>query len=358
VKIKHLLAHTSGIRDQGALLTLAGWRLDDVVTTDGILRLLGRQKDLNFSPGTEFGYSNTGYTLLAEIVARVSGQPFAAFVKTTIFAPLGMNDSQFYDDYQRIVPGRSYAYAKENGVYKKRDLSNSNVGGTGLLTTATDLAKWAVNFDSSKVGDAELVARFNEPSTLADGRAVLYAVIDGEDSYHAKGQFTRNYRGADLLNHTGHTGGFWAYLLRFPGKRLSIIALSNDEHSNIFQTGMTIAGFYLKDDLRPRPATAPRATAAVERRVDIPVLSLKDYEGEFFNDELSATYTVKREGDTLVVSHVRFRTELTAQGKDTFSGRIEFPVDIAFSRDASQVVSGFTISNFGAKNVRFVKVKH
>ena len=124
IKIKHLLAHTSGIKDQTALLTLAGWRMDDVTTTQHILRLISRQKELNFEPGSQYLYSNSGYTLLAETVKRVSGGSFAEFTKKSIFEPLGMTDTQFYDDFERIVKNRADSYELENGTYKKKSLRN------------------------------------------------------------------------------------------------------------------------------------------------------------------------------------------------------------------------------------------
>jgi CubicO group peptidase (beta-lactamase class C family) len=359
VRIKHLLAHTSGIRDQWSLLTLAGWQMDDIITTEHILKIVSRQKELNFEPGSRFLYSNSGYTLLAEVAARASGKTFAEYTKENIFAPLGMNDTQFYDDAKRIVKNRAGSYEKVNGAYRKINLNHSAVGATGLLTTVEDLSKWALNFEKPTVGDAELIRRFNEPSLLNNGQPVLFAVINGENSYHAKGQFTRNYRGVDLLNHSGHDAGFRTFLLRFPEKKLSIIALSNDEHINIFQTSFTIAGFYLKNDLKEMP-TVNAANPAGEK--DVPVKEsnndLKDFEGRFYSAELNTDYTAKTRNGRLVLSHTRLRdAELTEIGKDKFAGNIEFAVEVEFLRDKDNAVTGFKISNFGAKNVRFDKVK-
>lgn len=359
VRIKHLLAHTGGIRDQWSLLTLAGWRMDDIITTEHILKIISRQKELNFEPGSQFLYSNSGYTLLAEVAARASGKTFAEYTKENIFAPLGMNDTQFYDDANRIVKNRAGSYEKVNGAYRKMNLNHSTVGATGLLTTVEDLSKWALNFESPKVGDAELIRRFNEPSLLNNGQPVLFAVINGENSYHAKGQFTRNYRGVDLLNHSGHDAGFRTFLLRFPEKKLSIIALSNDEHINIFQTSFTIAGFYLKNDLKEMPNVNPVSPAS---KKDQPVkesnTNLKDFEGKFYSEELNTDYTAKTRNGKLVLSHTRLSdAELTETGKDKFAGNIEFAVEVEFLRDKDNAVTGFKISNFGAKNVRFDKVK-
>lgn len=359
VRIKHLLAHTSGIRDQWSLLTLAGWRMDDIITTEHILKIISRQKELNFEPGSQYLYSNSGYTLLAEIAARASGKIFAEYTKENIFAPLGMNDAQFYDDANRIVKNRAGSYKKVNGAYQKMNLNHSTVGATGLLTTVEDLSKWALNFENPTIGDAELIRRFNEPSLLNNGQPVLFAVINGENSYHAKGQFTRNYRGVDLLNHSGHDAGFRTFLLRFPAKKLSIIALSNDEHINIFQTSFTIAGFYLKNDLKEMPnVNAANAASKKDQPVKESNTNLKDFEGKFYSEELNTDYSSKARNGKLVLSHTRLSdAELTETGKDKFAGNIEFAVEVEFLRDKDNAVTGFKISNFGAKNVRFDKVK-
>ena len=120
ITINHLIHHTSGLRDQWNLLMIAGWRLDDVITKDHILKMVSRQKELNFDPGAEYMYSNTGYTLMAEIVARVSKKTFAEWTKENIFVPLEMSNTLFYDDHEKIVRNRAYSYdIGDNNGYKK-----------------------------------------------------------------------------------------------------------------------------------------------------------------------------------------------------------------------------------------------
>jgi CubicO group peptidase (beta-lactamase class C family) len=332
IKIKHLIAHTSGLRDQWALLTLAGWRMDDVITTEQILKLVNKQKELNFEPGSQFSYSNTGFSLAAEIVARVSGKTFAEFTKENIFEPLKMTNTQFYDDAEKVVKNRAYSYELDKGIYEKRNLNYSNVGATSLMTTVED-----------------------QPSLLNDGKPVHYAVIEGENSYHAKGQFTRNYRGLDLLNHSGHDAGFRTFLLRFPAKRLSIILLSNDEHIEIFKNAFEIAGLYLKNDLKEKKAiTATEIPKPTEKFTN----NLNDFEGEYFSEELATTYFVKVKEGKLIASHRRLRDiALTEAGTDKFSGTNTFQIEVGFVRDGKKSVTGFKVSNFGAKNVMFTKVK-
>ncbi len=354
ITIKHLLYHTSGLKDQWALLTLAGWRMDDIITTEQILKLVSQQKELNFPTGTQFKYSNTGFTLLAEIVKRVSGKTFAEFTEENIFEPLGMNSSKFYDDHEKIVKNRAYSYGQENGVLKKRILSYSNVGATSLFTTIEDLAKWTKNFENPIVGDSELIKKFNEIAKLDNGEPATLAVIDGETIYHAKGQFFRNYRGLPLFNHTGGDAGYKTYLARFPDKKFSVIALSNDESFSSLKSGLEIAEFYLKDDLKPKIEDKN------QNGKDNPIKefnsNLTEFEGEYYSPELTTTYNIKIRENKLIMSHRKLSDiALTQIGGNNFLGTNTFSFEMEFLRTNEKVV-GFEISNFGAKKVAFNKV--
>ena len=156
------------------MLTLAGWHLEDVITTEQILKLATNQKGLNFKTGTEFGYCNTNYTLLAEAVKRITGQSFADFAKENIFDPLGMNNTQFYDDFQKVVKNRAYSYEIRNNEYIKKELNYSNVGPTSLFTTVEDLSKWVANFETHIVGGTKMMREFNEISLLDNNKPVVY----------------------------------------------------------------------------------------------------------------------------------------------------------------------------------------
>src|SRR5262249_15505607 len=111
ITLRHLMHHTSGLREDWSMLTLAGWRTEDVVTRGDVLDLLRRQRDLNFEPGRQFLYCNTGYQLLAQVVERVSGKSLREFAREKVFAPLGMKDTVFKDDHRLLVPGRADCYA-------------------------------------------------------------------------------------------------------------------------------------------------------------------------------------------------------------------------------------------------------
>jgi CubicO group peptidase (beta-lactamase class C family) len=218
ITIRHLIYHTSGLRDQWQLLANAGWQLDDVITQEHVIKLVSKQKALNFIPGEEMMYCNTGYTLMAEIVKKVSGLSLREYADKNIFQPLGMNDTHFHDNYQEIVPGRAYSYTIRPGKgYEHSVLSYSIVGATSLLTTVLDECKWLNNFETGTVGGKVLVEKMHEVGALNDGRKLIYAFalsIEG-------------YKGWRQIGHGGGDAGFRTYACRFPEKRLGIVVFSN-----------------------------------------------------------------------------------------------------------------------------------
>jgi CubicO group peptidase (beta-lactamase class C family) len=155
ITIRQLIYHTSGLRDQWALLGLAGWRYSlDLITDGDVLELMSRQRDLNFQPGEKHVYCNTGYTLLAQIVKRVSGESFRDFTANRIFKPLEMKSTHFRDDHAEIVKRMAYGYVEGDGGngYRLSVTNFDTVGATSLLTTVEDLAQWDENFYHPRVG--------------------------------------------------------------------------------------------------------------------------------------------------------------------------------------------------------------
>lgn len=358
ITIKHLCYHTSGLKDQWALLTLAGWRMDDIVTSEQVMKIVTKQKELNFSPGSQFKYSNTGFTLLTEIVKRVSGKSFSQFAKENIFSPLGMENTLIYDDNEKIVKNRAYSYGSANGLYSKRNLNSSSVGPTNVYTTVEDLVKWTANFENPKVGDVDFINVFNEKSLLDNGEPAILAVRDGETIYHAKGQFIRNYKGLNVYNHTGSDAGFKSYLGRFQDNKLSVILLSNDESFVSYKAGMDIAEFYLSDKLKNRvPITESKMKVDEAPKYNVKT-NLKDFEGQFQNSDLSSLFTLKVISGKLTMVHNRLSDAvLTEVEKDKFTGVITFAVEVNFQRNKKNEITELSITNFGATNVNFIKLK-
>jgi CubicO group peptidase (beta-lactamase class C family) len=249
ITLKHLLYHTSGIRDEMDLLCMAGWRFDDVITHEQIVNLACRQKELNFAPGNEFRYSNTGYTLLAEVVSRISGQSFADFTQDHIFKLLGMTSTLVYDDHEKIVSNLAYSYYPDNNGYKKKVLSSTNVGASSLLTTVEDLSLWAMNFENPIVGSKNLIQKMNERGILNCGDTISYAL----------GQDVNHYKGLTIIDHAGAVAGYRSLLARFPEKHFSLILLSNNASFDPQSIAIKIMEIYLKDQFiseTPREASA------------------------------------------------------------------------------------------------------
>jgi CubicO group peptidase (beta-lactamase class C family) len=361
IRVKHLLGHTSGLRDQAAIGSLAGNRPGDVETTGQILKLIARQRNLNFTPGTAFGYCNTGYTLLAEIIHRVTGQSFAAYTEEKIFKPLGMTSTQFSDNHGKVVKNKAASYELINGIYYHQPLNASNPGPSNLLTTVEDLPKWVLNFENPVVGTPALIKAFNEASYLDNGRKAVLRISGGRDTiFHAKGQNLSNYKGVDMITHGGHTAAFRTFMGRFPSEHLAIIALSNDEHNEKLNARWQIADFYIKDKLKEeKPSATAPGQSIIKPGVAYPN-NPKDFAGEYYSDELSTSYTFVVRGDALIMTHLRLNDiELKRVGDNQFSGSgpETFSFEMAFLKNENHAVTGFTISNFGVKDLKFMKVK-
>lgn len=257
ITIRHLAHHTSGLRDQWELLMLAGWRLDDVITREHIMKMVRHQEELNFVPGSEHLYSNTGYTLLAEIVSRVSGTSFREFAHQRIFLPLGMTNTHVHDDHEEIVPGRAYSYSpREGGGYKHSVLNYANAGATSLFTTVDDLARWLINFETQTVGSQRVHEQMHERYTLTNGIVIDYAF----GLTHGK------HKGIKWVGHSGGDAGYRSFCGRFPEHRLGVAILTNMSTFAPNMLAMRVAEVMLADyvviEESPDSSTEPSATIA------------------------------------------------------------------------------------------------
>lgn len=219
ITLRQLANHTSGIRDQWSLLGMAGWRFEaDVITQGDVLEITSRQTALNFPVGGQYLYSNTGFTLLAVVVERVSGQTLKEFTQERIFEPLGMAGTHFHDDHNTIVPNRAHAYAPlQAGGYRISNPDFDVVGATSLHTTVEDMARWDRNFYTAEVGGAEVVREMHRRGILRSGDTISYAL----------GLSHGSYRGLPTVGHGGADAGYRSQFLRFPEQDLSLAVLCN-----------------------------------------------------------------------------------------------------------------------------------
>jgi CubicO group peptidase (beta-lactamase class C family) len=236
ITIANLIHHTSGLRDQWDLQGLAGWRDDDVITEADVMDMLKRQQALNFVPGEEYVYCNTGFTLLGVIVKRVTGVSLRNYADSVFFKPLGMNSTVFHSDHTEIVVNRTSAYEKQHdGRWAISIPVFDNYGATSLFTTVEDLAKWDENFYSKQVGGEAFIRAMLEPGVLNNGTIQTYA----------SGLAIGDYKGNKTVEHSGADAGYRADILRFPDRHLSVIVLANLANINPSDLCRKVANLFL-----------------------------------------------------------------------------------------------------------------
>jgi CubicO group peptidase (beta-lactamase class C family) len=344
ITIRHLIHHTSGLRDQWELLMMAGWRIDDVITNEHILKIVRHQRELNFDPGEEYMYCNTGYTLMGEIVARVSGQSFREFTAKNIFEPLGMNNTHFHNDHEMIVRNMAYSYDLDgNNGFKKIIWSFANVGATSLFTTVEDLAKWLDNFDKKTVGGETVINQMLQKGKLNNGTELDYAfaLVFGK------------YRELDNFGHGGMDAGYRSHIIFFPDQKFGVVVLSNLGSFSPYDLAMRVADIYLADQLAHMVEV--KEETAMQQPEKTYSTTLDEYVGSYYSDELGTEYTMVIKDDKLVRQHRRLDDViLTCVDKDIFNGH---PIsNLTFTRDESNNIIGFKLTGNGrARNLRFNK---
>ena len=429
ITLRHLVHHTSGLRDWPGTLAMGGWRMEDVISFEQILTMAQHQKILNFEPGAEYSYSNTGYNLLAEVVARVTGQSFRAWTDVHLFKPLGMSHTHFHDDHEEVVKNRAYAYSPSSDGFRRVGNGLTALGSSSLFTSVDDLVKWVQNFRDRRVGGEAVAALVHQQGVLNDGETISYAF----------GQSIGTYRGLKTVSHTGSWAGFRTVLIRFPDQDFAVIILSNIGTFNPTAKARQVAEIYLEDVMETEDASAPppepvaidpavlddylglyrlgpgwlvtitrdedilmtqatgeskfpmTATAESEfyvkaygtsiafkrddrgrvthfeyRGLHAPKVErfrpsadeLASFQGEFYSDELEATYTLALEGGALKARHHRLDdTTLHPTTTDTFTTTNWFMRSIHFMRDRRGRITGFEASNGRSRKVRFEKVQ-
>lgn len=252
ITIRQLANHTSGIRDYLTLMAATGVDFDGITTDDDALKLIVRQKRLNFTPGSEHLYSNSGYFLLGAIVKRASGKSLVEFAQESIFTPLGMRNTHYHNDHTLIVPKRATGYAPKRGGGYRIDMSGfEQVGDGAVYTTVEDLALWDANFYNPKVGGQSLIDGLLANGVLSNGEKIDYAV----------GLVNAKYKGLQIVSHGGSWAGYRAELVRFPQQKFSVICLCNRADANPSLFARRVAEVYLADQMEPAVTTAQAGAA-------------------------------------------------------------------------------------------------
>ncbi len=249
ITVRHLLNHTSGLRDWGSVAGIEGWpRTRRVHTHLHVLDIVSRQKALNYPPGEFYSYTNTGYNLLAILVERVSGKSLAEFTRERIFEPLGMTRTGWRDDFQRVVRGRAVAYGLRQGGEWVTLMPFENVyGNGGLLTTVEDLLRFTWNLDTGQVGGRRFLEEMHRQGVLNSGEVISYA----------SGLQIGTYKGLPVVEHSGSTAGYRGHLARFPEQGLALAVLCNASTANAGGLLFQVADLYLGQALREQEPPPP-----------------------------------------------------------------------------------------------------
>jgi CubicO group peptidase (beta-lactamase class C family) len=339
VTIDHLVHHTSGIRDWWALVDVAGMRPDDGYTVDDVLALAAKQRHLNFDPGAEYNYSNTGYVLLGAVVKRVTGKTLRQFAAEQIFTPLGMPISHFHDNHNEPVRGRASAYSPlSGGAWTINVWNNDIVGQGGVMTTIEELQKWDENFYTGAVGGKGFLARQLQRGKLNNDSTIAYAF----------GLEIGSYRGLPMVDHSGSTGGYRTDLVRFPSLHTSVATLCNVSTADAVGFARRVADIVIADKFtQPVPIAGTRAaTQQGMATVALTQAELSAMAGRYYSDELNATYELAQVGSALVLHRPRAAADtLRATDHQTLRGS---GLTIRFARP----VSGGPAANFSVDNGR------
>jgi len=305
ITIRHMLHHTSGLRNYDDLFDLEGIPEADLTTDRDAMDLIVRQKGVNFKPGEEFLYSDTNFFLMSQIVKRITGQTLRQFAQERIFGPLGMTSTHFHDDHTMIVPRRATGYAPRQGGGFEIDMSNfEQVGDGSVMTTVEDLAKWDQNFEHPLVGGVDAIRQLTTPGTLNNGQQIPYAL----------GLFLDHYRGLNWIHHSGEWVGYRAALSRFPDQHFSTLITCNCVGSMSPMTmAQRVADIYLADE-SARVEKRPFATNSS----NVPVTNLKQYVGTYWSEKTGALRRFLLRDDKLIMVAAGMTYDLLPLGGGQF----------------------------------------
>lgn len=355
IRLRHMIYHTSGLRDYLTLFPLAGRDHYFPISLAQILDMMSRQRALNFPPGDRSEYSNTAYMLLALVIERASGQSLAEFADQRIFAPLGMDGSLMYDNYEAIIPRRAIGYDRhDDGDIRMVHNFNFDVPGDGqLYTTVEDLLRW----------DRYL----HGPDRPAIHRLMLTegTLNDGEPVGYARGLYLGEYRGLRTIHHTGSSWGSRSALVRFEEPGVAIAIACNDGLADTLELAYRVADYFLADQLTPpgddegRDEDAPAEEAWPPR--SLTAEQLAEFTGTFFSPELDAIYRfVAVDGRLIVRIEQEAPLEVVPTGGDRFGFRFDeqaysgvVAASLVFRRNARGAIVGFELSSGTEQGIVF-----
>jgi len=341
--VHHLLHHTSGLRDWPDTLRLAGVDMSSAITLEMILEMVRHQRELDFTPGEEHLYSNTGYNLLAAAIAKVTGQSFQSWTDANLFEPLGMNHTHVCDNPAELVPNRAVSYSPAGkGKFHRVVSQLAAQGSSSLFITAEDIGKWMLNFESPRVGGKNAVELMQQPGELNSGKKVEYGFgIEWSD-----------YHGDRIIKHGGSWAGYRSLVMRIPAKRFGVAILANVGDLQTERLAREITDLYL--DYKPdRNMTVAPAKAVADFRPDR--VAWEDFLGTY---RLGPGWllTVTREGQRLMAQATREpKFEMTAVSATRFFVNA-YGAEVEFLRTNAEPVTHLLYRGIRAERLKVPKL--
>lgn len=292
IKVKHLIHHTSGLKDWGTIAELTGWeRGTKTYRNEDALEICSRQKTLNNVPGAEFVYSNSNYNLMAILVQRTSGMSLAEYTQKYIFIPAGMTHTQWRDNFKRVVKDRAIAYQKTSSAYETNMPNEYVYGNGGLLTTTEDLLKWNDFYLSGKLGSPSLLAK----------QIALDKFNNGQPNFYGAGLNIQTVGGIDVIRHSGATASYRSYLAHYPQLKVSIAWLSNTSEYDGSEYNVTyeVEKLFIKQPAK----TAEVQPSSKDKLPSVQPAKLKTYEGWYRNNRTGYGMQILLKDEMLVTDN-------------------------------------------------------
>ncbi len=306
ITIRHLIHHTSGLRDYIGLMNLSGLSKKKHCSIEEIISLISLQQELNFQPGTEHLYSNTGYFLLGEIVKRVSGKSLRAFADDHIFAPLGMKNTYFRDDFREIVQHLAIGYSPKNSKSFQIQMSLLDVvSAGGIHTSVEDLCLWDANFYHNIIGGygQDFIEEITTPGKIDNGEVLDYAF----------GLILGSQSGLRMISHSGSWAGYRSEAIRFPEQRFSVICLSNLDSINPSRLARQISEIYLAEEFT---RSKEKLSHGERQFIELSTAELETKTGSYFNVKSGAKWELTMDAEKLMVDAAGFKFQIMPIGSE------------------------------------------
>jgi CubicO group peptidase (beta-lactamase class C family) len=335
ITINHLVHHTSGLRDWPETLSLSDMDMEGPITLDTILEMVRRQRELDFAPGEEEQYSNTGYNLLAATVAKVTGQSFRTWTDRNLFQPLGMKHTLVCDNPAEVIVNRALSYAPDGTSGFHQVVSQlAAQGSSSLFISAEDMGRWLLNFQTARVGGKAAIDLMQQPGKLNSGGKVDYAF----------GIAQGRHRGMASVSHSGSWAGYRSYTIWVPEKRFAAAILANTSNIDTRDLALKIADLYLDIPAAPttKPASArPPAVAKADPAAWGPFLGT-------YRLGPGWLLTITREGDQLMTQATHEEKFRMTSLSDTNFFVEAYRAPVAFVRQSSGAVTNLLYRGINA----------